>query len=489
MRALNHAVLIFGFVVGAGSLAWTQTTTPETGTILTNFSNYFYTVEQPDSKTVTIYAGRTSQECASADPSSPCNTCSNFASLPILDHSSPGNAATFPQGIICNTQQIHPTLNFSVTIRSDQAASYPSNGCTSLVKGWVGQTPVQPISQTAYTPGVANQDIQATFTWGSLCTQLTTAGDNACKKSFAQSVLTVGFDKDCGGNTAPIEAGIKFQISFRYVELSEPMTFGCTEGVAAPYEGYCDFTVYPGDEKVFIYNSNAIQFTAGDQATSASPQTADPSGMKYAAVRFYYSATGGFSTITTGSPSTDVKIIDGRLDKGRITGLTNGSTYAFLAANVDQAGNVSLFSDPLYTNNDPVGMSDTPGLGDTQAATPEKVYGLLDGKGCFIATAAYGSEDAGDVELLRQFRNDYLLTWEGGREFVRFYYKVSPSIAKVIAGDERLKFLVRGSLKPVVFAADVALHFGLMGLFVLIFASGSLFVVALRWLRTPKAAA
>lgn len=463
--------------------AFAQTTT--TGTSLVNFSNYFYTTEQPDSKTVNIFAGRTSQECSSPSSDSPCDTCQNFASLPIKGFSL--DNVTYPQGIICNKQQIHPDLNFSVTIRSDQAASYPSNGCVTPIKAWIGTTVIQPTSTSSYTPGTANQDVQATFKWGNICGNVP-SGTTDCKKSFANQVFTVGFDKDCANNTAgPIEAGIKFQMAFRYVELSDPMTFGCGSGVAGAYEGYCDFTVYPGDEKVFVYNSNAIQYVAGDQAVSASPTTADASGMKYAAVRLFYSQTGGHGTITPTSPSTDIKIVSGKLERGRVTGLTNGTSYAFLAANVDQAGNVSLFSDPDYVNNQ-IAMSDVAGLGDTQAATPEKVYGILDGKECFIATAAYGSGDDGDVEILRQFRNHFLLSWEGGRQFVRLYYKVSPSIARTIAHDETLKLLVRGSLKPFVIMAETALRFGLAGLLALIAMSGAIFVLALRSLRAGRVA-
>lgn len=473
--------LLLGILTASPVFA--QTTT--TGTTLVNFSNYFYTTEQPDSKTVNVYAGRTALDCQSASPTSTCNTCSNFASLPIKGFSN--DLTNFPDGLACNTVQIHPDLNFSVTIRSDQSASYPTNGCTTPIKGWIGTTVVQPSATTSYTAGGANQDIQATFKWGNICANVP-GGAADCKKSFANQVFTVGFDKDCANNTAgPIEAGIKFQIAFRYVAGSDPMTFGCGSGVAAAYEGYCDFTVYPGDEKVFVYNSNAIQYAAGDLTGTATPTTADASGMKYAAVRLYYAQGGGHGTITTASPSTDIKIVEGKLDRGRVTGLTNGTTYAFLAANVDQAGNVSLFSDPDYVNNQ-IAMSDLASLGDTQAATPEKVYGILDGKECFIATAAYGSGDEGDVEILRQFRNHFLLSWEGGRQFVRLYYKVSPSIARTIAHDETLKMVVRGSLKPVVIAAETALNFGLAGLLALIAMSGAVFVLALRWLRTGRVA-
>jgi hypothetical protein len=67
---------------------------------------------------------------------------------------------------------------------------------------------------------------------------------------------------------------------------------------------------------------------------------------------------------------------------------------------------------------------------------------------CFIATAAFGSKFQPAVKLLRQFRDDYLLTNRLGQAFVRFYYRNSPPIARFIAGSEGLKGLTRLLLSP-----------------------------------------
>ena len=50
-------------------------------------------------------------------------------------------------------------------------------------------------------------------------------------------------------------------------------------------------------------------------------------------------------------------------------------------------------------------------------------------RGCFIATAVYGSEFSPEVVLLRQFRDEIVLHKALGRIFVNFYYKVSPPVA------------------------------------------------------------
>ena len=72
------------------------------------------------------------------------------------------------------------------------------------------------------------------------------------------------------------------------------------------------------------------------------------------------------------------------------------------------------------------------------------------GGGCFIATAAYGSFLAEDVELLRDFRDDVLLKFGAGREFVRLYYRYSPPLAEAIAGHEWARAVVRAGLLPLV---------------------------------------
>lgn len=57
-------------------------------------------------------------------------------------------------------------------------------------------------------------------------------------------------------------------------------------------------------------------------------------------------------------------------------------------------------------------------------------YIIPDKKGCYIATAVYGSYDCPEVWILRRFR-DYTLaeTWYG-RLFIKIYYATSPTLVK-----------------------------------------------------------
>jgi uncharacterized protein (TIGR03437 family) len=73
--------------------------------------------------------------------------------------------------------------------------------------------------------------------------------------------------------------------------------------------------------------------------------------------------------------------------------------------------------------------------------------------GCFIATAAFGSDMAGQVQLLRLFRDRLLLPRSWGRSFVNWYYSWSPVAASWLRDHPFMRRLTRAALiLPVAFA-------------------------------------
>ena len=50
-------------------------------------------------------------------------------------------------------------------------------------------------------------------------------------------------------------------------------------------------------------------------------------------------------------------------------------------------------------------------------------------EGCYIATAVYGSYDAPEVLVLREFRDNVLKKSRGGKLFIKIYYALSPGVA------------------------------------------------------------
>jgi hypothetical protein len=77
------------------------------------------------------------------------------------------------------------------------------------------------------------------------------------------------------------------------------------------------------------------------------------------------------------------------------------------------------------------------------------------GGGCFIATAAFGTPMAEEIQILRDFRDGYLLTNPAGRVFVYFYYSVSPPIAEFINRHPGLKTIIRAGLAPAVAMSSI----------------------------------
>lgn len=71
------------------------------------------------------------------------------------------------------------------------------------------------------------------------------------------------------------------------------------------------------------------------------------------------------------------------------------------------------------------------------------------GGGCFIATAAFGTPMAPELDLLREFRDEQLLTRPAGQAFVRWYYAHGPAAARFIENKPALRWAVRQALKPI----------------------------------------
>jgi hypothetical protein len=84
----------------------------------------------------------------------------------------------------------------------------------------------------------------------------------------------------------------------------------------------------------------------------------------------------------------------------------------------------------------------------TQSAP--SVSGGDDKSWCFIATAAFGSPMAGQVEILRQFRDRYLLKNALGQKFVAWYYRNGPVAANFIKDKPLVKAAVRVALYPLI---------------------------------------
>tara|TARA_Y100000588_G_C14044034_1_gene834136 strand:+ start:82 stop:1005 length:924 start_codon:yes stop_codon:yes gene_type:complete len=69
---------------------------------------------------------------------------------------------------------------------------------------------------------------------------------------------------------------------------------------------------------------------------------------------------------------------------------------------------------------------------------------------CFIATAAYGTPFAKEIDVLRNWRDEVLETSYSGRLFIKTYYTLSPPVAGNISGSSVKRKAVRTVLGPIV---------------------------------------
>ena len=141
-----------------------------------------------------------------------------------------------------------------------------------------------------------------------------------------------------------------------------------------------------------------------------------------------------------------------------ITGGTysvNGGPYTNESGTVEDGDTVSVqqMSSGSYSTTTDTTLT-IGGVSDTfSVTTKDKPSGKDDGGGgggCFIATAAFGSPLAEQVEILRQFRDRHLLTNTAGKKFVAWYYRNGPMAAKFIQDKPPAKMLVRVALYPLI---------------------------------------
>jgi len=96
-----------------------------------------------------------------------------------------------------------------------------------------------------------------------------------------------------------------------------------------------------------------------------------------------------------------------------------------------------------------------------QTGTPSvSIGGSTDaaaGGGCFIATAAYGSNMDWHVKILSRFRDRRLLTNPIGQRIVNVYYKLSPAVANYLYKYPFARAVVRFALFPITGIAYISL--------------------------------
>lgn len=172
-------------------------------------------------------------------------------------------------------------------------------------------------------------------------------------------------------------------------------------------------------------------------------------------------------------PATPIANLSAKLEDGKVILTFSPPTGAFGVFVVYKSGFGTYQSAVTETLNENSDSATVSGLTNGKSYTFKLVVfgGVYEGESnevtitptgevdqCFIATAAFGSKFEPAVVLLREFRDQYLLTNALGKKFVQFYYRTSPPIAHYIADNMILKYLVRALLIPVVGLVYLLFH-------------------------------
>jgi hypothetical protein len=128
-----------------------------------------------------------------------------------------------------------------------------------------------------------------------------------------------------------------------------------------------------------------------------------------------------------------------------ITSDSSGNVY--VTGMIDGWGTGSDFATIKYTQ-----------VTSPPATPPPSGEGGGGGGFCFIATAAYGSYLDSHVEMLREFRDQHLVTNPMGSALVSTYCKLSPPVAEFIDDHPALKPVVRAALLLAVGLSTVAVN-------------------------------
>jgi hypothetical protein len=410
---------------------------------------------------VTLYAGTAGTLPTSGlDPNSTYNTCANPASGTGL--------------FACNDARIHPALNLSIGFTS----SVTTGNTLMTISPLSGAT--NGIVPSGFVPVAAspNNPTGVTATWGAICQAMITAQiqgiDQNCMPTGSPptavtATLNIGVSVDgatfSGGDGLQITLIVSGSIGQTIGTTDVSTTTTCANTNGSP-PGICQFEAFPGDGKVVMR-----YLTLGSGANTG--------GRSFQKLRLLWVQADGnadhtvFGQINSTSQHQDLPFAgagQSSLSSDRVFGFTNDVTYTFKAAVIDDVGNVGYYSDsdtPATTGDAESNDADCSNAVDFPApyachvTTPDQVLGVLANEfNCFIATAAYGSGMAPQVQLFREFRNEYLLPNYYGKQFVKAYYRNSPYYANMIAESPILRAISRGVLWPFAGVAWLYIHLG-----------------------------
>ncbi len=417
---------------------------------------------------VTIYGGIQGGNVTPAtfgclSTSGACNTCVGNVAFGTVG---PG---TQHRQMPCNMTGV---FKETIATFAGTQTTNPANGKFLLCNG------------TTEIAATLNLSTNLTVAWTDICSRAVTGGESTCATNINQTV-TFGVGTDCNniGNEkvnvkvitrhVNVEPGVDVTTVNTYtpppIASPDPNPAACTTS-----KGACFFRLFPGDGKVYVDRDLTPGIASDFPATDASGVTYDnlvffllPTGTSGEDAGAVTNDVETFNQITTGTELYGVLSItaQGDVASSSIDGLNNEARYCFKMGSQDTTGNIDHVSSTDCTVE---GIYSDPASDCRNVCTsPSEVVGLLTDTSCFIATAAYGSSLDPHVNLLRNFKNEYLVPHWMGRKLIKAYYSISPQIAQWVAQNEIIKSSVRLILWPIIGLVQLINLIGLLATFTL----------------------
>jgi len=248
--------------------------------------------------------------------------------------------------------------------------------------------------------------------------------------------------QDTSGITQETDATVRLICEYHQRNLSVFTTIG---GTTNPSPGSYTHD-YGTQVSVTAVPNSGYQFSgwSGDASGTSNPTTITMDSDKSITANFIRQYT---LTIVAGTGGT-TSPLPGSYDYDSGTQVsvtaTASSGYQFSGWSGDASGTVN-----------PITITMNADKSVTANFTP-----VIDPKSCFITTAAYGSQLHPHLDVLRDFRDKYLMPSKLGSKLVKLYYKYSPFFADLIAKHKVLKVVVRINLLPLIVFSYSMLHFG-----------------------------
>lgn len=404
-------------------------------------------VEGSGTATITVYGGVAgdTNRCNSVASDSLCDNCR------LLNSETVPNADADQYLQACNNRRVHPDLQLIVSLSSDAIDGRVTITNTD------GNTALAPVSAPLnLTKGTTGQLI---LRWGDLCSRVisldtNSGGEGATQcapgNGHASASLRIGISSD--GDDLLNAATDEYRTMTVIVRGTSGVSLATDCDDVATDSRICYFEMGPGDEKAVV---RTLQKPDGNSFPTGTNTT-------FKFLRFLFDAQ-GFNFVHLGSSYVDLPVEAAdtttfNVSPRRIEGLVNDVPYYFKVAAIDAAGNVGLYNGK-DTDTD-CQYSVNPADTTCRVVTPSEVVGVLDKTNCFIATAAYGTPFADELNILRDFRDQVLMTTSAGRALVRGYYAASPALAEFILKNDTLRDLTRKALVPFVWFAGISLSIG-----------------------------